>query len=220
MSHEFTHLLVSDAAGTAYSLVPAWLNEGLAEYGNIDPTDDYPAALRFGIFTRRVKPLWYLSTFGGTPDDIIMAYGQARSVIRFMVARYGEDSIADLMLALGDTLDIDEAMKRVYEVDQHGMDTLWRASLGLDPLPPPGELARRLEETQTPQPEVIAVPESSPSPEPTVAAAVEEEKGVATSGCNAPVHGQMGTGPVSLATLLLLGSPLALLSFRGLRRRR
>ena len=35
VSHEFTHLLVSEAAGPAISQVPTWLNEGLAEYGNI-----------------------------------------------------------------------------------------------------------------------------------------------------------------------------------------
>ena len=45
-SHEFTLLLVAEAAGRAASQVPAWLNEGLAEFGNIDPTDDYDAALR------------------------------------------------------------------------------------------------------------------------------------------------------------------------------
>ena len=65
VSHEFTHLLVGEAAGPALRQVPAWLNEGLAEYGNIDPTDDYDAALRYGIFTRRIKPLWYLNSFGG-----------------------------------------------------------------------------------------------------------------------------------------------------------
>ena len=81
VSHEFTHLLVAEAAGTAISQVPSWLNEGLAEYGNIDPTDDYDAALRYGIFTRRIKPLWYLSSFGGTPEDIIIAYGQGLSLI-------------------------------------------------------------------------------------------------------------------------------------------
>ena len=37
-SHEITHVLVADAAGIAYPRVPAWLNEGLAEYGNQTPS--------------------------------------------------------------------------------------------------------------------------------------------------------------------------------------
>ena len=73
-SHEFTLLLVAEAAGCAASEVPAWLNEGLAEFGNIDPTDDYDAALRYGIFTRTIKPRWYLDSFGGGPDDIIIVH--------------------------------------------------------------------------------------------------------------------------------------------------
>ena len=87
VSHEFTHLLVGEAAGAALPQVPAWLNEGLAEYGNIDPTDDYDAALRYGIFTRRIKPLWYLNSFGGTPEDIIIAYGQGLSLIHICRCR-------------------------------------------------------------------------------------------------------------------------------------
>ena len=36
MSHELTHVLLSRAVTGARSVIPTWLNEGLAEYGNID----------------------------------------------------------------------------------------------------------------------------------------------------------------------------------------
>ena len=36
-AHEFAHLLVADAAGSAYFGVDAWLNEGLAVYSERDP---------------------------------------------------------------------------------------------------------------------------------------------------------------------------------------
>ena len=88
-SHEFTHLLVAEAAGGTSAAIPSWLNEGLAEYGNIDKTDEYDAALRYGIYTRRIKPLWYQQTFSGEPDDIIIAYGQGKSVVSFMVENLG-----------------------------------------------------------------------------------------------------------------------------------
>lgn len=39
-THEMTHILVARAAGSRGS-VPLWLNEGLAEYGNIDQTVSY-----------------------------------------------------------------------------------------------------------------------------------------------------------------------------------
>ena len=37
VSHEVTHLLIAQAAEGPGKRVPAWLNEGLAEYGNIEP---------------------------------------------------------------------------------------------------------------------------------------------------------------------------------------
>ena len=226
VSHEFVHLLVAEAAGAGYSRVPAWLNEGLAEYGNIDPTDDYASALRYGIYTRRIKPLWFQHTFGGTPDDIIIAYGQGRSVVQYMISMYGEDSIAELFAAIRETLDFNEALQQVYGVDEHGLDSLWRKAVGLEPIPPQQELGSQPEKSQTavpetsPTPEPAAVLESTPTPAPTPAASLDDGKGQSSTGCSAPIHGQNGTPPIGLASLLLLGAPLALLSFRGLRRRR
>ena len=150
VSHEFTHLLVAEAAGGTSSAVPSWLNEGLAEYGNIDQTDDYDAALRYGIYTRRIRPLWYLRSFTGEPEDILIAYGQGKSVVSFMVRRWGEDRISELFDAVRQTNDIDTALLQIYGVDQHGMDTAWRLSLGLDPLPSPEELESRMQESPEP----------------------------------------------------------------------
>ena len=167
VSHEFTHLLVAEAAGGSSASVPTWLNEGLAEYGNIDQTDEYDAALRYGIYTRRIRPLWYQGTFSGEAEDILIAYGQGKSVVEFMVRRWGEDKISELFTALRESRDIDSALMAVYGVDQYGMDTAWRKSLGLEPLPPPEELASRLEEARdgSSDGEGSAAPEGTEPPE-------------------------------------------------------
>ena len=233
-SHEFVHLLVAEAAGRADSSVPSWLNEGLAEYGNIDPTDDYDAALRYGIFTRRVRPLWYQSSFGGTPDDIIIAYGQAKSVVQHMLDTYGPDKMAELMKVLQETLDIDQALQQVYGFDQYGLDTEWRETMGMEPLPPPAELELHLRELQTapalptlapdmpattriPPLEPTAEPSPDPSPEPTAAAATNRDPDV-DLGCYAPAARATSVFRGDLATLLLLVAPLGLLWVRFLRR--
>lgn len=158
-SHEFVHLLVSEAAGGTAAAVPAWLNEGLAEYGNIDKTDDYDAALRYGIYTRRIRPLWYLQSFTGEPEDILIAYGHGKSVVSYMIARWGEHRIPELFNAIRQSQDIDTALLRVYGLDQHGMDTAWRLSMGLEPLPSPEELESRIQESND-------SPESSAEGEP------------------------------------------------------
>ena len=227
VSHEFTHILVSEAAGRGSSQVPAWLNEGLAEYGNIDPTDDYDAALRYGIFTRRVRPLWYQNSFGGTPDDIIIAYGQARSVVQLLVGRYGPDKMAALMRAFPQTLDTNQALQQVYGFDQYGLDTEWRLAIGLEPLPPPGQLEQQLQTQQPPTPSLAPTslptpaPADTPAPEPSKAASAQDAGGGKSSaGCGAPSHGQSGGTSVSLVTLLLLGGPLGLICHKAVRRRR
>jgi hypothetical protein len=214
-SHEFTHLLVHEAAGGAISQVPDWLNEGLAEFANLDPTDSYDRALRNAIFTRRLRPLWYQRTFSGKPDDIIIAYGQARSVVQFLVAKHGPAKIAELFRSLQKTLDIDKALEEVYGFDQHGLDSQWRLALGLDPLPPPQEVERQL------QARAEATPTSEPTPTPTVeptpvAASGREPERKASPGCAAPNNPRSTAS--DLAWLVLLAGPMVLLSVRGLRR--
>ena len=236
VSHEFTHLLVGEAAGPALRQVPAWLNEGLAEYGNIDPTDDYDAALRYGIFTRRIKPLWYLNSFGGTPEDIIIAYGQGRSVVQFMIDSWGHERMATLFPVLQRTLDIDQALLEVYGMDQYGLDSKWREEFGLGKLPSPEALENQLkeegssddrrsedtsaEEVKTdkePTESAVSTPKpalnSSASPSETDQSKATDST---TGGCGAQTS---GTTSVGAGMLLILATPFALVALPSLRRR-
>ncbi len=237
VSHEFTHLLVAEAAGGTSASVPSWLNEGLAEYGNIDQTDEYDAALRYGIYTRRIRPLWYQGTFSGEPEDILIAYGQGKSVVNFMVRQWGEDKISEVFTALRQTSDIDRALLRIYGLDQHGIDSAWRRSMGLDPLPSPEELQSRIEEAEggisngdaateegaaepsgpeaepaaeSEEAEATAEPEPAPS-------AQDDNSGSSSSPCSAPPE---GISPVGLGMLALMAGPLGLGALPFVRRRR
>ena len=136
-SHEFTHLLVAEATGHIQGDVPSWLNEGLAEYANIVEDRQYGAALQRGIQKGTIKPLWFLNTFSGSPEDIIVAYGQGTSVVYHMIDWEGEAKMAELMVALGETRDIDKALEQVYGFDVRGLDARWREDIGIAPLPTP-----------------------------------------------------------------------------------
>ena len=250
VSHEFTHLLVAEAAGGTASAVPSWLNEGLAEYGNIDQTDDYDAALRYGIYTRRIRPLWYLSSFTGEPEDILIAYGQGKSVVSLMVSRWGEGRISRLFEVIRRTNDIDAALLQVYGVDQYGLDTAWRLALGLEPLPSPDELANRLQgsgeaegnegETaaaeETPDPVVSSSESAEPqqgTTEPEAEEAASDSEGATEE--PEPAQGDVGeeetassgcsaplggAASIGLGTLALMAGPLGLGVLPFLKRRR
>jgi len=234
VAHEFTHLLVAQAAGRGHRQLPAWLNEGLAEYGNIESSFSYDVALRRAIESGRLNPLWYQRTFVGKPGDIIAAYGQASSVVQHMISRHGNGKMAELMRAMHATQDIDKALGRVYSLDQHSLDAEWRDALGLEPLAPAEEATPVPPTSQptpspeapingltvTPPPRTPSTPTAIPIP-PTEAPAVvqgqSQQEDSRSSGCGASLnHG----GVYDLALIALLAGPLAGLWGRGLFKRR
>lgn len=163
-AHEFVHLLVADATGRANAVVPAWLNEGLAEYGDFSSDQDRDYYLQRAIQRGELRPLWQQGAFSGTPEDILVGYAQGLSVVTFMIENYGAAPIADLMQALRRTLDIDAALLEVYGFDQYGLDALWRQSLGLPALPRP-------ERPEPARPQATAQPRPTATPRPTLALA-------------------------------------------------
>ncbi|PKB72728.1 MAG: hypothetical protein BZY75_05485 [SAR202 cluster bacterium Io17-Chloro-G7] len=172
-SHEITHLVVAEVTGRANNRVPSWLSEGLAEFGNVDPTSEYRTALDRGILTNHVPPLSALAFFGGSGEDIIQAYGQGLSVVRFLVDGYGESKVAELMKEFRSSLDINRALEAVYGFDQYALDTDWRISNGLEPLPKPEDRKslRALLPTVTPSPTPPPTQTPTPIPSPTLSPA-------------------------------------------------
>ena len=148
-AHEVMHVLIHDAAKHVYAAIPTWLNEGLAEYANFESSSSYAQSLAYAIFTRKLKPIWYLQTFSGTPDEILIAYGHSKSVVSFLIKTFGEKKLAILMKELQKNPDIDQALQTTYGFNQHGLDSQWRKSIGLEPLPNPKELEKIQEKRRT-----------------------------------------------------------------------
>ena len=161
-SHEIIHLAVAEVTGRAHNRVPAWLDEGLAEYGNLEPFAEYDDALSSGIRGDSLKALWTLDTFRGDADDIITTYGQGKSVVQHLVSNYGEGKLPELMQAIRNSFDIDQALETVYEFDQYDLDVEWRATVGLEPLAPPEK--RNLLSLPSPTDTPTAIPTPTPVP--------------------------------------------------------
>ena len=213
-SHELTHVLVDDSAGRAYTILPTWLNEGLAEFGNVAPSESYDNALLYGIYTRRVKPLAHLTRFLGDPDDVVIAYGQSRSVVSYLIHTYGEARMAELMSQLDHTFSLDDAMIQVYGFDQDGLDAEWRSRMGLRPF---GEA----EERPVNQPTAVASPTVVPT-EAEVDDNVQPSEDEAeprrrAGGCSrdARVNASIPAEPFML---LLLAGPVGFLGLRRFRK--
>ena len=199
-AHEVTHILVYRAGNSVFRRVPSWINEGLAEYGNVKPSYSYDIALDFAVATNRLLPLMSMTTISRTPEDAIIFYGQARSIVKLMIAREGPEGMKALMTALKEGKKVDDAIQQVYGLTLLELENVWRESVGASllsrsetgraaptPLPRPAILPYSLtpqaegqtvgsqsdEPTPTPEPEPTATP--VPEPPPLAAAQVQPE---------------------------------------------
>ena len=234
-SHEMTHILTHRAGDSAFRSVPAWLDEGLAEFGNVDPSLSYRVAVEFAIETDRLLPITSMPALPGNPEDVIIFYGQARSIVRYMVAAFGPSAMTELMARHKEGEQMDDALRAVYGTDRLGLENQWRDAIGAPLLeadsrqrarPTPiarptvgaynlGAMIRGSQETPTPEPAPATPTVAQATPEPTATPAAREEEQSSGGGCSRP-----GGGPRAIdgATLALGLGLVGLAIGRRLRR--
>ena len=135
ISHELTHVLVQRATDDSVLSVPLWLNEGLAEFGNVDPSLSYERYLEWAVDTGRTTPFESLTVFPGDPNLNLVAYGQSRSVVEFMVLEFGRDKMTELMATVNGGIPFDRALLLTYGMNTRELDELWRSEVGAETLP-------------------------------------------------------------------------------------
>ncbi len=182
-SHEFTHLMVDKAAGTHGGLVPSWLNEGLAEFGNLEPGVEYDQSLAAALKDNRILSIAQLQSRQSTAIEAILLYGEGRSIVKFMVNTYGIEQMALMFknIASGDVLD--KAVTKAYGFNLITLENNWRATLGL---PPVTDESLRLAPTQAPIPTVPLLGSQPTTPSPTVGATATPTVKGGGGGCSAP----------------------------------
>ncbi len=214
-SHEMTHILTHRAGDSAFRSVPAWLDEGLAEFGNVDPSLSYTVAVEFAIETDRLLHLTSMPVLPGDPEDVIIFYGQARSIVRFMVGVYGPDPMTELMRLLKSGEQMDDALRATYGVDRLGLENQWREAIGAPLLeidvrerarPTPiarptvsayslSDLISGSQATPTPMP----APTATPAPTPTAVTVAEAvSPPTPAAGADAAAEQEPGGGACSL----------------------
>lgn len=225
-SHETVHFLMQQAMGGLTRLVPAWLNEGLAEYGSPEPGTSYDIALGRAVREGTLLPLTSITTPPGRPADVILFYGESKSVVKYLVETHGEEPLRRLLEALRDGDTIDGALVSIYGFDRNGLDDLWRESIGAPPLE--ATPVRSGIPTAIPRPTLVPFGAGDPSPTPTEApsppppaAATPAPPAAQAGSCGRPPAGDAGAAPIDL---LGAGPALGLMVLVGLvpgaRRRR
>ena len=162
LTHELTHILVGRAAGGTSALVPLWFNEGLAEYGNLDQGLSYQYYLEWAVDTGRLKPFASLSSFPGEPSLNLVAYGQSRSFVSYLIEEYGGDKIAEVLAEIRDGSNGDTAIRTVYGDNLLALENAWRYDLGADEYVPP-RISAAPQATATPIPTVAPIQQQATS---------------------------------------------------------
>ncbi len=248
-AHEFTHLLVADAAGSAYGQVHTWLNEGLAVYSERAPDNEFERYMQAAIRNEQVPPLSSLRTYAGTPTETLRNYGQGHAVVTYMLETFGPEKMVELFEELRSIHNFEKALHAAYGLTVPELDNRWRESVDLSPrdlstppLPPlqvlptrrhaPTPMAPTPEATQpsTPAPAPTATPAPTYTPKPTPAGPSGPRSGggpVGPSGEQTRSSGGCGAAPVregkatpEMASLATLAFPVGLLALAAIRRRR
>ena len=136
-SHEMIHFLVDDVMGGLSQAIPVWMNEGLAEYGNLEPSQVYEQYLSLAIVRGTLKPLTSLTQMPGRSEDVIVVYGLGRSVMEYLIEREpnGAEKLRTLFRLLRGGQGMDSALTQAYGFDRFGLDQRWRKTIGAPLLP-------------------------------------------------------------------------------------
>jgi len=126
--HELVHanmfdLLYAGGAGTliarqGFFAPPLWFAEGLAEYLSLGQESNEEMFLRDGTLTGYLPPLEYSGGY--------IVYKQGQSALRYLVDRYGEDRLRDLLIQIRNSRNFDHAFQRSIGTSVSQFDEQWR----------------------------------------------------------------------------------------------
>ena len=135
-----------------FSSVPSWLNEGLAEFGNVSPSFSYDVALDFAVHTDRLMPITSMRNRPGNPEDVIIFYGSASSIVEFMIYKFGPAKMLNLLTEHKSGRNLDESIEFVYGISKLELENEWRNYIGAPVYEP--DLSKKKLPTPIPRPTV------------------------------------------------------------------
>jgi len=133
IAHELSHLIVGMATDNPYAGLPRWLDEGLAMYAEGAMPSDNQRALDKAVRQDDLLTIRSMSSYSGQASQVDLYYGQAYSVLDFMLEEYGREKLLQLLDVFAEGSRQEDALDRVYGLSLDTLDARWRESLGLGP---------------------------------------------------------------------------------------
>ncbi len=168
--HELTHATMFDMlyGGSAASFlarqslfqVPLWFAEGLAEYCSLGMESNAEMFLRDGTIEGYLPPLEYSGGY--------IVYKQGQSALTYLVDRFGEERLRDVLQRMRQSRNFDRAFERAVGMPVSKFDEQWREWLKKQYWPTiahkqePEEFARRLTDHRRDESNLNTSPAVSP----------------------------------------------------------
>jgi hypothetical protein len=133
LRHELAHIVTHVAGEGPYGSLPTWLDEGAAMYAQSEPGEGFTSALDKAVKRDSLLSVRSMTAPTGDPNKVTLFYGQAWSLVNFLVETYGPAKFAELFATFKEGSTTDKALLKVYGFDQDGLEDAWRATLGLAP---------------------------------------------------------------------------------------
>jgi hypothetical protein len=131
IAHELSHIVVGLVTDNPYTDIPRWLDEGLAMYAEGDLPSGNRRALDAAVRRDQLISVRSLSAYTGDPAEVDLFYGEAYSVVDYLLRSYGQGKMAQLLGAFTEGITQEEALQRAYGLGIEDLDAAWRESLGL-----------------------------------------------------------------------------------------
>lgn len=132
-SHELSHLVVHLATNNPLIggvSIPAWLDEGLSMYNQESVERGYTDALSRAIQSDTLISVQSMSSVPGQSDRVILFYGEAYSLVKYLNEKFGKDQMQKLLAVFKRGSSVDDALKEVYSFGVQELDSRWRSSVG------------------------------------------------------------------------------------------
>ena len=126
--HESAHLIIGQATESPTARIPAWLNEGLAMYFEL-PLDERDLTARIARTQGILRPLENMYSIPGKTSDVRLFYAQSKSVVKFIIARYGSEKMTQFLGKLKEGEPVNDATHKVYGMSLEQLDKDWRNSI-------------------------------------------------------------------------------------------
>ncbi len=138
-THELAHILIRGLVNSPLGELglPQWLDEGLAVYYETIPgalDQQFQSSLNRAIRDDTLAPIRTLTgSFPSDPRAANLAYAESYSVVDFIIRRYGQEKLAQLLQVFKRGAYYDDALQEIFSVDADGLEAEWRKDIGAKP---------------------------------------------------------------------------------------